>query len=146
MACPFDQATDRHPTPPLSPSTSSGSSRESTGPSFSASPSSHLPKDIASLHSHCPDSQPLGHNNPVIKLGRMPASDVLEDDTMMLDAWEGEGERGERNHGKHILVRNLVSSFSLPFLVHSVGVRGCLAKDVCNDGLVNWGNKRKICM
>ncbi len=42
----------------------------------------------------------------------MPASDVLEDDTMMLDDWEGEGERGERNHGKHILARNILFSFS----------------------------------
>jgi len=94
MACPFDQASDRHPTPPLSPSMSSGSSRESSAP-FSTSSSSHLPRDIDGLHSSYPDSQPLGHSNPVIELGRMP--DGLGDDTLMLDEWEGEGKRKERD-------------------------------------------------
>lgn len=100
MACPFDQASDRHSTP----STSSGSSRESSGLSFPNSPvglSSHLPKDIDSLHITCPDSQPLGHSDPVIKLGRM--SDRLHDDAMTLDDWEEEGKRGEREHGKQAL-------------------------------------------
>jgi hypothetical protein len=104
MACPFDQASDLHLTPPLSPSVSSGSSRESSAPSFSTSSSSHhLPRDIEGLHSTYPDSQPLGHSNPVIELGRMPGG--LGDDTVMLDAseWEGEGKREERDHGKHIL-------------------------------------------
>jgi hypothetical protein len=101
QACPFDQAGDRHPTPPLSPSTSSGSSRESSAPSFSTSPSSsHLPSDIDSLRSTYPDPPPLGHSNPVIELGRMPNG--LGDDTVMLDGWEGEGKREERDHGKHI--------------------------------------------
>lgn len=100
MACPFDQASDRHPTPPLSPSMSSGSSRESSAPSFSACPSSHLPKDIDGLRSSYPDSQPLGHSSPVIELGRMP--DELGDDSVMLDEWEGEGKREARDDGKHI--------------------------------------------
>ncbi|KAF8502242.1 hypothetical protein F5888DRAFT_1180024 [Russula emetica] len=93
MACPFDQleATDLHLTPPLSPSVSSGSSRESSAPSFSTSTSSHhLPRDIEGLHSTYPDSQPL--------VGCMP--DGLGDDTVMLDAseWEREGKREERDH------------------------------------------------
>jgi hypothetical protein len=53
------------------------------------------------LHSSYPDSQPLGHSNPAIELGGMP--DGLGDDTMMLDEWEGEGKREERDDGKHIL-------------------------------------------
>lgn len=101
MACPFDQVSDRHLTPPLSPSTSSGSSRESSAPSFSTCPSSHLPKDIDHLHSTYPDSQPLRQSNSVIELGRMP--DGLEGDTIMLDEWKGDGKREERDHGKHIL-------------------------------------------
>ena len=98
MACPFDQASDRHPTP----STSSSSSRESSTLSFPASPlglSSHLPRDIGDLHLACPDSQPLGHSDPVFKLGRM--AERVEDDTIMLDGWEEEeSKRGERGHGK----------------------------------------------
>ena len=101
MAFSFDQASDRHSTPPLSPSMSSGSSRESSAPSFSTSSSSHLPKDIDGLRSSYPDSQPLGHSNPVIEFSRMP--DGLGDDTLMLDEWEGEGKREDRDDGKHIL-------------------------------------------
>lgn len=100
MACPFDQASDRHSTP----STSSTSSHESSNLSFPASPvgfSSHLPRDIGNLHLACPNSQPLGHSDPVIKLGRMAERDQgVEDDAMMLDDWEEEGKRGERGHGK----------------------------------------------
>ena len=110
QACPFDQASDRHLTPPLSPSISSGSSRESSAPSsFSTSTSSHLAKG---LHSY-PDSQPLGHSNPVIELGRMP--DGLGDDTVMLDEWEGEGKREEREHGKHLFFVFRCFSFFFSF-------------------------------
>ncbi|KAI0269572.1 hypothetical protein BGY98DRAFT_298512 [Russula aff. rugulosa BPL654] len=122
-ACPFDRQTgDRHPTPPLSPSTSSGSSRESSAPSFSTSTSSHLPSNMDGLRSSYPDPQPLGHGNAVIERGGMP--DGLEDDTMMLDEWEGEGKREEREHdGKHI--ERILEIFSIfryffPFLAHSV--------------------------
>jgi hypothetical protein len=129
MARPFDQASDRY----FIPSTSSGSSSESSGPSLSSPPLglSHLPRDIDNLHLTRPDSQPLGHNEPVIKLGRM--ADRLDDDTMMLDDWEEEGKRGERDHGKHNS-RNLFR-FSFPFLAPS-GVRH-LMREVCNNGLVN---------
>ncbi len=72
MTRPFDQASDRHSTPP---------------------------RDIDGLHSTCPDSQPLEHSSPVIKLGHM--SNELEDATMMLDEWGG--RREERDDGKHIL-------------------------------------------
>jgi hypothetical protein len=113
MACPFDQASHRHTTP----STSSGSSRESSSVSFPTSPlglSSHLPRDIDNLHLTCPDSQPLGHSDPVIKLARM--TDQLEDDTMVLDDWqEEEGKRGESDHGKQIL-EIFGFQFSFPFL------------------------------
>lgn len=149
MACPFDQASDRHPTPPLSPSMSSGSSRESSAPSFSTSSSSHLPRDIDGLHSSYPDSQPLGRSDPVIELGRMP--DGLGDDTLMLDEWEGEGKREERDDGKHIPEIIFFSLFFFPFLAVSVcDVRSetWLRKDVCNDGLGELGRmrRRKICM
>jgi hypothetical protein len=113
-ACSFDPAADRHPTPPLSPSLSSGSSRQSSAPSFSTtSSSSPLPRDIDGLHPTYPDPQPVGHSNPVIELGRM--SHGLGDDTVMLDEWEGEGKREERDHGKHILE----ISFFLSFFFHS---------------------------
>jgi len=98
MACPFDQASDRHSTP----STSSSSSHESSSLSFPASPtgiSSHLPTDIGNLHLACPDSQPLEHSDPVIKLGSMAERDQrVEDDAIMLDDWEEEGNREERDH------------------------------------------------
>jgi hypothetical protein len=54
------------------------------------------------------------HSNPVIELGRMP--DGLGDDTVMLDEWEGEGKREERDHGKHILE---ISFFFFFFFFHS---------------------------
>lgn len=116
-ACSFDPAADRHPTPPLSPSLSSGSSRESSAPSFSTTSSSlHLPRDIDGLHPNYPDPQPLGHSNPVIELARMPHG--LGEDTVMLDEWEGEGKQEERDHGKHILEISLFFfsffSFSIP--------------------------------
>jgi hypothetical protein len=95
----FDQASDRHPTP----STSSGSSSESSRLSFPPSPLglSHLPRDIDNLHLNCSDSQSLGHSESLIRLGRM--ADPLEDDAMMLDDWEEEDKRGQRDHGKQLL-------------------------------------------
>jgi len=103
MACPFPQASERHPTPPLSPSTSSGSSRESSAPSLSPSPlSTLLPRDINVRLRPYPDSQPLEHCDRTSQLGLMP--DRLDDDTVMLDDWEeNEHERPERVHGEQIL-------------------------------------------
>lgn len=117
MACPFDQASDRHSTP----STSSSSSRESSTLSFPASPlelSSHLPRDIGDLHLACPDSQPLGLSDPAIKLGRM--AERAEDDTIMLDDWEEEeSERGERSHGKQ-------ETYSVSIFLSILGTLGLL--------------------
>ncbi|KAH9979185.1 hypothetical protein BJV74DRAFT_133537 [Russula compacta] len=117
MASPFDRASDRHPTPPLSPSASSGSSRESSAPSFSPSPlSSLLRRGIEHLHSTCPDSRPLEYRDPTTRLG--PITDQLEGDTMMLDDWEEEHERPEAVHSKQI--PGLVCfQISVPFLALS---------------------------
>jgi len=110
MVRPFDQVSDRHPTPPLSPSTSSGSSRGSSAPSLSPAPlPSLLPRDIdididdSHPHPGCPDPQPLPskHRVPSTELGLMPHSH--DDDAMMLDDWEEvEHERLERDPGKRI--------------------------------------------
>jgi hypothetical protein len=104
MACPFDEAYNRHPTPPLSPSTSSGSSRGSSAPSLSPSHlSSLLPRDINKLHPTFPDSQLLKHRDSTATLGLM--SDGHDHDPMILDDdWEEEKcERPERGQGEHIL-------------------------------------------
>lgn len=104
MSRPFDQVSERHPTPPLSPSTSSGSSRGSSAPSLSPSPlSSLLPRDIDiddDSHPGCPEPQPLPSKST--ELGLMPHSH--DDDAMMLDDdWEEvEHERLERDPGKRI--------------------------------------------
>jgi hypothetical protein len=47
--------------------------------------------------------------------------DRLGDDTVMLDEWEGEGKREERDHGKHILEISFFFRFVFffPFLAHS---------------------------
>ncbi|KAH9953523.1 hypothetical protein BC827DRAFT_129770, partial [Russula dissimulans] len=98
MACPFPQASDRHPTPPLSPSTSSDSSRESPAPFLSPSRlSTLLPRVVSGRLPPCPDLQPLEHCDRTFQLGLM--TDRLDDDTVMLDDWEeNEHERPERAH------------------------------------------------
>ena len=111
MARPFDEACARHPTPPLSPSRSLGSSRGSSAPSLSPYHlSSHLPRDIDHSHTTCPDSQPLKHCNSTL----MP--DDHNHDPMILDDWEEEQrERPERGQGKHILEIGPFSNFySIP--------------------------------
>ena len=66
------------------------------------------------LHSTYPDPQPLGLGHPVIELGSMP--DGLGDDTVMLDEWEEEGKREERDDGKHILENISLFRTLFPFL------------------------------
>ena len=99
-----------------------------------------IPRDIDNLHTICPDPQHLEHSDPVIKLGRM-----TDDDAMMLDDWEEEGKRGEREHGKHI-PEIFRFRFCFPFLARSacrIDARRCLVKEVCNNGLVNWGRREQ---
>jgi hypothetical protein len=69
----------------------------------------------------------MGHSDPVIELGRM--TDVLGDDSMMLDEWEGEGKREERDHGKHIFLERFLfffffffSRYFFPFSVCRIDV------------------------
>ena len=121
MACPFDQACERHPTPPLSPSTSSGSSRGSSAPSFSPSTlSSLLPRDLDNSHRTCPDSQPLKYRDPSTNLGLMP--DHHDDEPMILDGWEEEEhDRAEGGQGEQIS-----SVFVLIILFHSSRPLGLL--------------------
>jgi len=45
--------------------------------------------------------------------------DGLGDDTVMLDDWEEEGKRQDRDHGKHILEIFFFRYFFFPFLALS---------------------------
>jgi hypothetical protein len=116
MAPPLNRATDRHPTPPLSPSTSSGSSHASSTPSSSISPpSSLLQRDSANLLTTCPDSLPLEPRDPMSKL--VLVANRFDEDAIMLDDWEEVGhKRPEGLDGKQIL--HIVKSYpiSIPFL------------------------------
>jgi hypothetical protein len=76
--------------------------------------------------------------------------DGLGDDTVMLDEWEGEGKREERDDGKHILEIFLFRYFFFPFLALSVcDVRGASERMYVMMRWVNWGRmsrrKRYVC-
>jgi hypothetical protein len=114
---PLNNPTDRHPTPPLSPSTSSGSSQASSASSSSSSPLSLILQrggtNLRATHPRPrPGSLPLEHRDPISKPGLV--TDSIEEDTMMLDDWGDVGhERPEGLHGKQI---HPSYQISIPFL------------------------------
>lgn len=48
--------------------------------------------------------------------------DGLGDDNMILDEWEGEGKREERDHGKHILETFPFFLFFFPLVFSILGL------------------------
>lgn len=114
---------DRHPTPPLSPSTSLNSSAASSA--SSSCTSSHR-GSLNHLSATRPDSQQLEYHDPAEKLGFM--ADRLEEDVVMLDDWEDDEEEEKRMsgiHGKRILEH--IFQVAMPFPAHlmRMGVFDC---------------------
>jgi hypothetical protein len=103
----LNDATDRRPTPPLSPSTSS--SNASSASSSSSSPLSLIlqrEREGTNLRATRPGSLPLKRRDPISKPGLVTVTDSIEGDTMMLDDWGEVGhERLERLHGKQFPAR-----------------------------------------